>query len=66
MDINDLFNGIAEAFRRYQQEIVEQEGTFYDSAPAGLEPEEQVEKTEKKVDNREENKTTFPETGVND
>ncbi len=28
MDINDLFDGIAEAFRQYQAEMAEQEQAF--------------------------------------
>jgi len=39
MDINDLFDGIAEAFRQYQAEMAEQEQASISPAPAGLEPE---------------------------
>lgn len=49
MDINDLFDGIAEAFRQYQAEMVEQEQTSVNPAPTGLEPNAEAEKTEKKV-----------------
>ncbi|MFO7557422.1 MAG: hypothetical protein R6X10_01215 [Desulfobacterales bacterium] len=45
MDINDLFDGVAEAFQRYQQEVAEQEGALPNPAPAGLKPEKEPEKT---------------------
>jgi len=38
MDINNLFDGIAEAFRRYQQEIADLEGVSPNPAPTGLDP----------------------------
>jgi len=47
MDINDLFDGIAEAFRQYQAELTEQMQASANPAPAGLEPERESEKTEK-------------------
>ena len=47
MDINELFEGIAEAFRQYQAEMAEQEQTSTNPAPTGLEPERETEKTEK-------------------
>nr|MBF0223713.1 hypothetical protein [Desulfobulbaceae bacterium] len=49
MDINDLFDGIAEAFRRYQAEMAEQKQALSNPNPAGLESETEAEKTEKKV-----------------
>ncbi|MBF0452856.1 MAG: hypothetical protein HQK75_19295 [Candidatus Magnetomorum sp.] len=49
MDINDLFDGIAEAFRQYQAEMSEQEQALSNPNPAGLVPETETEKTEKKV-----------------
>jgi hypothetical protein len=49
MDINDLFDGIAEAFRQYQAEMAEQEQASSNPNPTGLEPETEAEKTEKKV-----------------
>lgn len=36
MDINDLFDGIAEAFRRYQQEVADNEGTMHKGCITGL------------------------------
>ncbi len=47
MDINDLFDGIAEAFRQYQAEMTEQVQTSTNLAPTGLEPERESEKAEK-------------------
>ena len=49
MDINDLFEGIAEAFRQYQAEITEQEQASSNPNPTGLEPGTEAKKTEKKV-----------------
>ncbi|MBM9612920.1 hypothetical protein JWJ90_01320 [Desulfobulbus rhabdoformis] len=49
MDINDLFDGIAEAFRQYQAEMNEQEQISSNPNPTELEPETEAEKTEKKV-----------------
>jgi len=49
MDINDLFDGIAEAFRQYQAEMNEQEQASSNPNTAGLEPNAEAEKTEKKV-----------------
>jgi hypothetical protein len=49
MDINDLFDGIAEAFRQYQAEMAEQAQASGNPTPTGLEPETEAEKTEKKV-----------------
>ena len=46
MDINDLFEGVAEAFRQYQAEMTEQVQASSNRAPAGLEPEKESEKTE--------------------
>lgn len=47
MDINELFEGIAEAFRQYQAEMAEQGQTSTNPTPAGLEPKLKPEKTEK-------------------
>ena len=47
MDINDLFDRIAEAFQQYQAEMTEQVQTSTNSAPTGLEPERESEKSEK-------------------
>ena len=49
MDINDLFDGIAEAFRQYQAEMSEQEQALSNPNPAGLVPETETEKMEKKA-----------------
>ncbi len=49
MDINDLFDGIAEALRQYQAKMTEQARASANPAPAGLEPEAKAEKTEKKI-----------------
>jgi len=46
MDINELFEGIAEAFRQYQAEMTEQQASA-NPAPTGLEPERESEKSEK-------------------
>ncbi len=48
MDINDLFDGIAEAFRQYQAETAEQTEVSSNPNPTGLEPKTEAEKTEKK------------------
>ena len=47
MDINDLFDGIAEAFRQHQMEMIESMQTATNSALAGLEPVRESEKSEK-------------------
>ncbi|EIM63549.1 hypothetical protein [Desulfobacter postgatei] len=47
MDINDLFDGIAEAFRQYQAEMAEQEQASANPNTAGLGAETEAEKTEK-------------------
>lgn len=49
MDINDLFDGISEAFRQYQAEMADQAQSSANLNPAGLEPKTEAEKTEKKV-----------------
>lgn len=49
MDINDLFEGIAEAFRQYQADMAEQVQASANPAPTGLEPERESEKSEKKM-----------------
>jgi hypothetical protein len=50
MDINELFEGIAEAFRQYQGEMTEQAQASANPPPTGLEPETEAEKTEKRVE----------------
>lgn len=60
MDINDLFEGIAEAFRQYQAEIAEQEQALSNPNSAGLEPETEAEKTEKKVATEKRVEQDFP------
>ena len=60
MDINDLFDGIAEAFRQYQAEIAQQEQASANPAPAGLEPKTKAEKTEKKVATEKRMEGDFP------
>lgn len=47
MDINELFDGTAEAFRQYQAEMAEQVQASTNPAPTGLEPERESEKSEK-------------------
>ncbi|MBU0994799.1 MAG: hypothetical protein KJ737_20085 [Proteobacteria bacterium] len=47
MDINDLLEGIADAFRQYQAEMAEQAQASTNPAFTGLEPERESEKTEK-------------------
>lgn len=60
MDINELFEGIAEAFRQYQAEMAEQVQTSTNPAPNGLEPEAEAEKTEKKVATEKRVEQHFP------
>ena len=47
MDINELFDEIAEAFRQYQAEMAEQAQASTNPAPTGLEPERESEKQRK-------------------
>lgn len=49
MDINDVFDGIAEALWQYQAETAEQTEVSSNPNPSGLEPKTEAEKTEKKV-----------------
>jgi len=63
MDINDLFEGITEAFRQYQAEMTEQEQASANRNPAGLEPETEAEKTEKKMATEIEVQGNFPRRG---
>ena len=49
MDINELFDGIADPFRQYQAEMAERRQALSNPNPTGLEPETEAEKTEKKV-----------------
>lgn len=44
MDINDLFDGIAEVFRQYQAEVAEQAQTSANPNPTGLGAEIEAEK----------------------
>jgi hypothetical protein len=60
MDINDLFDGIAEAFRPYQAEMTEQEHTSSNPTHTGLEPNAEAEKTEKKVVTEKRVEQVFP------
>ena len=60
MDINDLFDGIAEAFRQYQAETAEQTEVSSNPNPAGLEPETEAEKTEKKAATEKRVEGNFP------
>ncbi|MBA3013693.1 MAG: hypothetical protein KKD63_12085 [Proteobacteria bacterium] len=60
MDINDLFDGITEAFRQYQAEIAEQTQASANQAPAGLELETAAEKTENKVATEKREEGNFP------
>ena len=60
MDINDLFDGIAEAFRQYQAEITEQEQASVNPALAGLGPKAEAEKTEKKAATEKRVEGNFP------
>ncbi len=64
MDINDLLDGIAEAFRQYQAEMTQQEQASLNPNPAGLEPETETEKTEKKVATEKGIEQNFPKKGV--
>ena len=60
MDINELFDGIAEAFRRYQAEMEEQAQASTNPVLVGLEPETEAEKTEKKVVTEKRIEENFP------
>jgi len=60
MDINDLFDGIAEAFRQYQAEMTEQAQALTNPAPIGLEPERESEKSEKIMATEKGAKQDFP------
>lgn len=60
MDINDLFDGIAEAFRKYQAEMADQEQASGNLNPTGLGPETEAEKTEKKVATEKRVEGNFP------
>ncbi len=44
MDINDLFDEIAEAFRQYQAELAEQEQAAPNHNPTGLGPMQKLRK----------------------
>ena len=60
MDINDLFDGIAEAFRQYQAEMAEQTEVSSNPNPTGLEPERESEKSEKIMATEKGAKQDFP------
>lgn len=60
MDINDLFDGIAEAFRQYQAEMTEQKQALANPNPTGLGAATEAEKTEKKVATEKEIEQDFP------
>ncbi len=60
MDINDLFDGITEAFRQYQAEMAEQGQALSNSNPTGLGPNAEAEKTEKKVATEKRVEEDFP------
>ncbi len=57
---NDLFDGIAEAFRQYQAEMAEQAQASTNPTPTGLEPKTEAEKTEKKVATEKRVEQDFP------
>ena len=60
MDINDLFDGIAEAFRQYQAEMNEQDQASVNPDPTGLGLKTKAEKTEKKVATEKRVEEDFP------
>jgi hypothetical protein len=60
MDINELFDGIAEAFRRYQQETAAQKDALPNPVPTGLEPVKEPEKTEKIMPTEKRVEQDFP------
>lgn len=60
MDINDLFDGIAEAFRQYQAEMSQEEQASVNPNPTGLEPTTEAEKTKKKVATEKRVEGNFP------
>ncbi|MDT8379647.1 MAG: hypothetical protein RQ739_12225 [Desulfotignum sp.] len=64
MDINDLFEGIAEAFRQYQVEMAEQGHGSSNPNPTGLGPNAEAEKTEKKVATEKREEEDFPKTDL--
>lgn len=60
MDINELFDGIAEAFRRYQQETAAQKNALRNPVSAGLEPVKESEKSEKIMATEKRVEQNFP------
>ncbi|MFH2043969.1 MAG: hypothetical protein ABIK92_02355 [Pseudomonadota bacterium] len=60
MDINELFDGIAEAFRQYQAKMAEQGKASVNPVPTGLGAEAEAEKTEKKVPTEKGIEQDFP------
>jgi hypothetical protein len=60
MDINELFDGIAEAFRRYQQETAAQKNALPNPISTGLEPERESEQSEKIMPTEKGVKQHFP------
>lgn len=61
MDINDLFDGIVEAFRQYQAEMAEQGHGSSKPNPTGLGPNAEAKKTEKKVATEKRVERNFPQ-----
>ena len=59
MDINDLFDGIAEAFRQYQQETAEQ-NALPNPVTTGLDPQREPKKTEKIMPTEKRVEQDFP------
>lgn len=60
MDINELFDGIAEAFRQYQAEMAEQPQASSNPVFTGLEHEKESEKTEIIMPTEKEVEQDFP------
>ena len=54
MDINDLFDGIAEAFRQYQAEMAEQEQALSNPILLDLSPKQKLRKRRRKWQQRRE------------
>ncbi len=60
MDINDLFEGIAKAFRQYQAEMNEQGQASVNPNPTGFGLKTEAEETEKKVATEKRVEQDFP------
>ena len=54
MDINELFEGIAEAFRQYQAEMAEQGKASVNPIPTGLGRKQKLRKRRRKCQQRRE------------